>query len=56
MKRLFAAVSVAAVLAAAPAMAQAPDLVAVNGIFDQGFNHSEVMRTAAHLTDRIGGD
>jgi hypothetical protein len=55
MKRLFAAVSVAAVLAAAPALAQAPDLVAVNGIFDQGFNHSEVMRTAAHLTDRIGG-
>src|SRR5690606_12974863 len=55
MKRLLAAVSVAAVLAAAPAMAQAPDLVAVNGIFAQGVNHSQVMRTAAHLTDRIGG-
>ncbi len=56
MKRLFAAVSAAAVLAAAaPALAQAPDLVAVNGIFDQGFNHSQVMHTAAHLTDRIGG-
>ncbi len=56
MKRLLAAVSAAAVLAAAaPVLAQAPDLVAVNGIFDQGFNHSEVMRTAAHLTDRIGG-
>ena len=58
MKRLLAAVSAAAILAAvpaAPAFAQAPDLAAVNGIFDQGFNHSELMRTAAHLTDRIGG-
>ena len=55
MKRLLAAVSVAAMLAAAPAVAQAPDLAAVNRIYDQGFNHSEVMRTAAYLTDRIGG-
>ena len=40
MKRLFAAVSAAAMLAAAPALAQAPDLGAVNRIIDQGFNHS----------------
>ncbi len=38
-----------------PAAAQAPDRVAINGIIDQGFNHSEVMDTAAWLTDRIGG-
>ena len=55
MKRLLVAVSAAAVLAATPVMAQAPDLGAVNRIIDQGFNHSEVMETAAHLTDRIGG-
>src|SRR5690606_33287608 len=35
--------------------AQAPDLVAVNRILDQGMNHSQVMATAAYLTDRIGG-
>ncbi|CAN5473809.1 M28 family metallopeptidase [soil metagenome] len=28
---------------------------AINGISDQGRNHSEVMQTAAYLTDRIGG-
>lgn len=55
MKRLLAAVSVAALLAASPSFAQAPDRVAINGIIDQGLNHSEVMQTAAHLTDRIGG-
>ncbi len=41
--------------AIAPAVAQSVDRIAVNGIIDQGFNHSEVMQTAAHLTDRIGG-
>ena len=45
----------AAMALALPAAAQAPDRVVVNGIIDQGFNHSEVMQTAAHLTDRIGG-
>jgi carboxypeptidase Q len=40
---------------AGPVAAQSVDRVAVNGIIDQGFNHSEVMDTAAWLTDRIGG-
>lgn len=55
MKRLLVAVSALALLAAVPAAAQDVDRVAVNGIIDQGLNHSEVMRTAAYLTDRIGG-
>lgn len=55
MSRLLAFVSAAAVLAASPVLAQPVDRVAVNGIIDQGLNHSEVMQTAAWLTDRIGG-
>jgi carboxypeptidase Q len=55
MKRLLVAVSAIAILAAGPVAAQAVDRVAINGIIDQGLNHSEVMQTAAHLTDRIGG-
>jgi len=53
--RLFAAVSAIALLAAGPLCAQSVDRVAINGIIDQGLNHSEVMQTAAYLTDRIGG-
>ncbi|RZJ00359.1 MAG: M20/M25/M40 family metallo-hydrolase [Brevundimonas sp.] len=53
--RLAVAVSALALLAASPVLAQAPDRQAINGIIDQGLNHSEVMQTAAHLTDRIGG-
>jgi hypothetical protein len=53
MQRLLAAV--AAICIAAPAAAQSIDRAAINGIIDQGLNHSEVMPTAAHLTDRIGG-
>ncbi|HRJ63912.1 MAG TPA: peptidase M28, partial [Brevundimonas sp.] len=55
MKRLLAAVSAIAILASVPAAAQEVDRVAINGIIDQGLNHSEVMQTAAWLTDRIGG-
>jgi len=55
MKRLLVAVSAIAVLVAVPVSAQEVDRVAINGIIDQGLNHSEVMQTAAHLTDRIGG-
>ena len=55
MKRLLVAVSAIAVLATGPALAQEVDRVAINGIIDQGLNHSEVMQIAAHLTDRIGG-
>jgi len=53
--RLAALLSATALVLAMPAAAQQVDRVAVNGIIDQGFNHSEVMQTAAHLTDRIGG-
>jgi hypothetical protein len=55
MTRLLAAVSTAAILFAMPAAAQSVDRVAINGLIDQGLNHSEVMQTAAYLTDRIGG-
>lgn len=56
MRRLAVVLSTVAVMAlAVPAAAQAPDRVAINGILDQGMNHSEVMQTAAWLTDRIGG-
>ena len=54
MSRLLAFVSAAALLAT-PVAAQSVDRVAVNGIIDQGLNHSQVMQTAAYLTDRIGG-
>lgn len=57
MTRLLAAVSALCLVtaSAAPAAAQAVDRVAINGIIDQGLNHSQVMQTAAYLTDRIGG-
>jgi hypothetical protein len=52
---LLSATAIALAMPVMPAVAQAPDRVAINGIIDQGFNHSEVMETAAWLTDRIGG-
>lgn len=55
MKRLLVAVSAFAILAAVPADAREVDRVAMNRIIDQGLNHSQVMATAAWLTDRIGG-
>ena len=55
MKRLLVAVSAIAILTAGPVAAQEVDRLAINGIIDQGLNHSEVMQTAAYLTDRIGG-
>lgn len=42
-----------AMLAAMPLCAQQPD--DLNRVIDQGLNHSEVMQTAQHLTDVIGG-
>ncbi|MDQ1155039.1 hypothetical protein QE389_002238 [Brevundimonas sp. SORGH_AS 993] len=54
MSRLLAFVCASALLAT-PVAAQSVDRVAVNGIIDQGLNHSQVMQTAAYLTDRIGG-
>jgi carboxypeptidase Q len=53
--RLAALLSATAIAFAMPAVAQSVDRVAINGVIDQGFNHSEVMDTAAWLTDRIGG-
>ncbi len=55
MRRFAALLSVATLAVAVPAMAQPVDRAALNRIVDQGFNHSEVMTTAAYLTDRIGG-
>jgi len=55
MKRLLVAVSAFAILASVPADAREVDRVAMNRIIDQGLNHSQVMATAAWLTDRIGG-
>jgi hypothetical protein len=56
MRRLAVALSAATAIALAlPAAAQSPDRTVINGIIDQGLNHSQVMRTAAHLTDNIGG-
>lgn len=56
--RLAALLSATAIAFAMPVVAvsaQEVDRVAINSIIDQGFNHSEVMETAAYLTDRIGG-
>ncbi|WP_166041307.1 M20/M25/M40 family metallo-hydrolase [Sphingosinicella sp. YJ22] len=51
---LLAAVSTAAIALPAPAVAQV-DRSTVNRILDEGMNRSEVMETAAYLSDRIGG-
>ncbi len=45
----------ASALIAAPAAAQPVDRNAINRILDEGMNRSEIMETAAYLTDRIGG-
>ncbi|HEX8535674.1 MAG TPA: M20/M25/M40 family metallo-hydrolase [Allosphingosinicella sp.] len=44
-----------AVLVVSPAAAQDGARGQTNLIIDEGFNRSQVMETAAHLTDRIGG-
>ena len=53
--RMLLALLAATTSLAFPAAAQEVDRVAINRIVDQGMNHSEVMETAAYLTDRIGG-
>ncbi len=45
----------AIVATAAPVSAQQIDRTVINRIIDEGFQRSEVMETAAYLTDRIGG-
>ena len=52
---LLSATAIAFAMPVAAVSAQEVDRAAINRIIDQGFNHSEVMETAAHLTDRIGG-
>ena len=44
-----------ALLASLPTMASASDPNTANQIIDAAYNHGEVVQTAAHLTDRIGG-
>jgi hypothetical protein len=44
----------APLITAPPAAAQT-ERTTINRILDEGMNRSEVMETAAHLTDRIGG-
>ena len=51
---LLAAAPLALALPAA-APAQPVDRNAANRILDEGLNRSEIMETAAYLTDRIGG-
>src|SRR5262245_20398417 len=41
------------VVLAGPAGAQQPD--DINRVIDQGLSHSQVMQTAEHLMDQIGG-
>lgn len=55
--RLLPALLAAAAFAFAPlpAGAQEVDRGEINRIIDEGFNHGQVMETAAYLTDRIGG-
>ena len=45
----------AALFIAVPGTAQEVDRSQINRIINEGLNQSEVMETAAHLTDRIGG-
>ncbi|HEY0116425.1 MAG TPA: M20/M25/M40 family metallo-hydrolase, partial [Allosphingosinicella sp.] len=52
---LLAAAPLPLAVAAAPAAAQNVERTELNRILDEGMNRSEVMETAAHLTDRIGG-
>lgn len=53
-KRMLLAVVLTAVLhPLQPSSAEVPGVI--NRILDEGFNHSELPRTAAYLTDRIGG-
>lgn len=53
LNKLHQALAVAALLV--PVLGSAkPDPETINAIRDQGFNHSQVMQTLQHLTDKIG--
>jgi len=47
--------ALAALAVTAPVLAQAVNRTEINRIINQGTSQSQVMETAAHLTDRIGG-
>ncbi|HEY0113301.1 MAG TPA: M20/M25/M40 family metallo-hydrolase [Allosphingosinicella sp.] len=55
MKHFAALLLAAAATVAIPAAAQENDRVQINRVLDEGMNRSEVLQTAHHLTDRIGG-
>jgi hypothetical protein len=55
MRLTFTLAAVALAAAPAAAAAQSVDRTMINRILDEGMNRSEVMETAHHLTDRIGG-
>ena len=56
MRRLVLLAASAAILSFGPPAAAAPlDPNLINRIADESFNHGQVMQTAAHLTDQIGG-
>ncbi len=54
-KTYWSALAVVASLLAPPANAAPVDAQTINLIADQGFNHGEVVETAAYLADQIGG-
>ncbi|HEY7809605.1 MAG TPA: M20/M25/M40 family metallo-hydrolase [Allosphingosinicella sp.] len=49
------ALAASVLLLSTSALAQEPSRGEINRILDEGLNRSEVMETAAYLTDRIGG-
>jgi len=53
--RLTSVIVAAVAASVASVAAAAPDPKVINQILDQGYAQSEVMNTASHLTDRIGG-
>ncbi len=55
MRLILPVIAAAAAAAASPALGGEVERVQINRIIDQGLNHSQVMETAAYLTDRIGG-
>ena len=55
MKSAFAVAVAALFLASTSTLAQEATRTQINTILDEGMNRSDVMETAAYLTDRIGG-
>ena len=54
LSQLFAIAGLVLIALPSVCVAAKPDLEVVNAIRDQGFNHSQVMQTLQHLTDKIG--